>query len=388
MDFDLTPAQRELSERAWAAGLPWRPHVQTWDAEDLCPYEDVKKSIIDAGLLGITMPKKYGGQGLTALDYVLVIENLFRSSLSWIVGEPTFCTSGPGPSLILLSEQERTREKFLPDIISGRLGCAIALTEPDYGSDLGSLQTTAVLDGDHYVVNGSKRFITGSPVNELYATFVRIGDAPGGRGVGAIIAEKGTPGLRLERGAHFAGSRGLPHGEVHFEDCRIPVENLISGPGSFGRLMSAFNMERIHNSTYSLGFGLAAFDEAVAYGENRKAFGKDIIEFQASYHALVEMWCELEKHRLLTYQAASTAAEGVFPGVLESTLSKLSGATMLPQVTMKAMILSGGDGTTLDFPVQRLHRDAVAAMVAGGSPPVLKNAIAAQLFPKRKFRQN
>jgi butyryl-CoA dehydrogenase len=388
MDFELNAAQRELSQRAWAAGLPWRSHVKTWDAEDLCPYDDIKQSITEAGLLGLTMPKRYGGQGLTALDYVLVIENLFRSSQSWIVGEPTFCSSGPGPSLILLSENERTREKFLPDIISGRLGCAIALTEPGHGSDLGALETTAVLDGDHYVVNGSKRFITGSPVNELYATFVRIGDAPGGRGVGALVAEKGAPGLRLERGAHFVGSRGLPHGEVHFEDCRVPRENLIAGPGSFGRLMSAFNMERIHNSTYSLGFGQAAFDEAVAYVERRKAFGKDIIEFQASYHTLVDMWCEIEAQRLLTYRAAATAVDGIFPAAMESSLSKLTGCTMLPQVTLQAMILCGGDGTTLDFPVQRLHRDAIAAMVAGGSPPVLKNAIAAQLFPGRKFRQD
>src|SRR5579862_8832669 len=103
MDFELNAAQKELSQRAWDAGLPWRGCVKTWDAEDRCPYDDVKRSITDAGLLGLTMPKRYGGQGLTAFDYVLVIENLFRSSQSWIVGEPTFCSSGPGPSLILLS---------------------------------------------------------------------------------------------------------------------------------------------------------------------------------------------------------------------------------------------------------------------------------------------
>lgn len=387
MDFEFTPAQQELANRAYEAGLPWRPHVRTWDQEDLCDYDGVKDSIRDAGLLALTIPKQYGGQGLSVLEYVIVIENLFRSSLSWIVGEPTFCSSGPGPSLILMAEQERTKEKFLPDIVSGKFGCAIALTEPEFGSDLTSLQTTAVKDGDHYVLNGSKRFITGSPVNELYTVFVRIGDEPGARGIAAVVVEKGTPGLRLERGAHFAGSRGLPHGEVHFEDCRIPSENLIAQPGHFARLMSAFNMERIHNSTYSLAFAQAAYDETVHYTENRKAFGKDIIEFQASYHSLVEMKLAIEAHRLLTYKAASTAAEGKFPSLLDSTYSKLSGAMMLPQVTMQAMVLCGGDGTTLDFPVQRLHRDAVAAMVAGGSPPVLKNSLASQLFPHRRFSQ-
>jgi butyryl-CoA dehydrogenase len=174
---------------------------------------------------------------------------------------------------------------------------------------------------------------------------------------------------------------------MHFTNCRIPKENVITGPGRFAELMSAFNMERVHNSTYCLAFAEAAYDEAAAYCEKRQAFGKDIIQFQASYHSLVEMWLDIEAHRLLTYRAAATASEGRFPDALQVSLSKLSGCTMLPQVTLKAMVLSGGDGATLDFPVQRLHRDAVAAMVAGGSPPVLKNAIAGQLFPHRRFPQ-
>src|ERR1700736_3188951 len=173
MDFDLSPAQIELRQRAREAGLRWRGQHASWDRDDVSPYA-----------------------ALTA----------------------------------------------------------------------------------------STRFVPGAPENELYAVFARFDDLPGARGVGCVLIEKDTPGLRLERGAHFVGSRGLPHGEVHFEDCRVPRENLIAGPGSFGRLMSAFNMERIHNSTYSLGFSQAAFDEAVAYVERRKAFGKDIIEFQASYH--------------------------------------------------------------------------------------------------------
>ncbi len=387
MDFEFTPAQEQLRERARDAGLRWRDQVAAWDADDEAPYPEVVASMAEYGLLGLTMPARYGGQELTALDYVLVVEELFRHSQHWITGEPTFCSSGPGPSLVLLAEDEITRAKFMPDIVAGRKGCGIALTEPDHGSDLTHLTTTAVLDGDAYVVNGVKRFITGCPINELYATFVRFDAVPGARGIGAVVAEKGTPGLRLERGARFVGSRGVPHGEMYFENCRIPRENLIAGPGRFAALMSAFNMERIHNSTYSLAFAEAAFDEAVAYCEKRQAFGKDIIEFQATYHSLVDMWLDIESHRLLTYRAAATAEDGRFPRALESSLSKLSGCTILPQVTLKAMVLSGGDGTTLDFPVQRLHRDAIAAMVAGGSPPVLKNAIASQLFPHRRFSQ-
>ena len=387
MDFGLTPAQEQLRDRAREAGLRWRDEVARWDADDDAPYQDVVASIAEYGLLGLTMPARYGGQELTALDYVIVVEELFRQSQHWITGEPTFCSTGPGPSLILLADDEATRAKFLPDVVSGRKACGIALTEPAHGSDLTHLETSAELDGDEYVINGSKRFITGCPINELYATFVRFDGIPGAKGIGAVVVEKGTPGLRLERGARFVGSRGVPHGEMHFTNCRIPKENVITGPGRFAELMSAFNMERVHNSTYCLAFAEAAYDEAVAYCEKRQAFGKDIIQFQATYHSLVEMWLDIEALRLLTYRAAATAADGRFPDALQVSLSKLSGCTVLPQVTLKAMVLSGGDGATLDFPVQRLHRDAVAAMVAGGSPPVLKNAIAAQLFPHRRFPQ-
>ena len=387
MDFDLTPAQIELQQRAREAGLRWRGQHASWDRDDVSPYADITASLREAGLLGLTIPVEYGGQGGTALDYVIAVEELFRSSQSWILGEPPFCTTGPGPSMILLSESEETKQKFLPDVAAGVRGCAIALTEPDHGSDLTDLETVAEEQDGEYILTGSKRFITGAPENELYAVFARFDDLPGARGVGCVLIEKDTPGLELKRGAHFVGSRGLPHGEVHMHGCRVPKVNVISGAGSFATLMTAFNMERLHNSIYSLAFAQAAFEETVAYCEQRQSFGKEIIEFQATYHTIVDMYVAIEAQRLLTYRAAATAIDGRFPRPLESAVSKLSGATMLPDLTLKGLLLHGGDGATLDFPIQRLHRDAIAAMVAGGSPPVLRNTIAAQLFPSRRFRQ-
>lgn len=387
MDFTLTPAQLDLQERARKAAAPWRAHVDRWDAEDEAPFREVADAMADAGLLGLTMPPEYGGGGLTALDYVVVVEELFKNSQSWIVAEPTFGTTGPGPSIVLRAQAEETRAKFMPDIVAGRKYCAIALTEPDHGSDLTGLTTTATDNGDHYLLNGRKRFITGCPVNELYATFVRFDDIPGHRGIGVVVVEADAPGVRLERGARFVGTRGLPHGEMHFENAVVPKENLVRGPGHFADLMQAFNMERVHNSTLSLGLAEAAYAEAVAYTEARHAFGKPIIEFQASYHSLVEMRMAIDAHRMLTYRAAAGAKEGRYPDALESSMAKLSGCTMLPEVTLKAMILCGGDGTTMEHATQRLHRDSMAALVAGGSPPVLKNAIASQLFPGHRFTQ-
>ena len=387
MDFDLSPEQLALQQKAREVGLQWRGQYEKWDAEDQSPYKEILTSLRDAGLLGLTMPRQYGGKGGTALDYALVVEQLVRNSRSWILGEGPFSTTGPGPSMILLSHEERTREKYLPQIVNGEIGCAIALTEPNHGSDLTDLETTAVADGDDFIINGHKRFITGSPHNELYAVFARFDGVPGPRGVGCVLVEAGTPGCELLRGVEWFGCRGMPHGEVILTDCRIPKENVVRGAGHFRELMTGFNMERLHNSIYSLSLAGIAYDEAVAYVENRKSFGKDIIQYQAVYHDLVDMYLAIDIQRLLTWRAACTADQGVFPKVLDASLSKLNGSQMAPQITMTGVKLHGGDGVTMDFPAQTALRDAVSAMVAGGAPAVLKNALAAQLFPHRRFPQ-
>jgi butyryl-CoA dehydrogenase len=214
-----------------------------------------------------------------------------------------------------------------------------------------------------------------------------MNDESGARGIGAIIVEKNTPGFTMNRGPVFVASRGIPHGELFFENCVVPAENLVVGPGQFSRLMTAFNMERMHNSSYSLGFAEAAFDEAVKYSEQRVSFGREIIEFQSSYHMLADMWVQIEALRLLTYRAASTALEGRFPLGMDSTISKLYGAVTLPQLTLNAIQLHGGDGVTMDYPIQRIHRESLISLAAGGAPPLLRNTIASQLFPHRRFPQ-
>ncbi|SEE77282.1 Acyl-CoA dehydrogenase [Rhizobiales bacterium GAS191] len=387
MDFNLSADQLALQARARKVGTQWRGQYALWDADDQAPYGDILASLRDAGLLGLTMPKEYGGRGGTALDYAVVVEELIRTSRCWILGEGPFATTGPGPSMILLAQDERTRAKYLPSIVAGRIGCAIALTEPNHGSDLTELETTAASDGEDFILNGHKRFITGSPHNELYAVFARFDGLPGARGVGCVLVEKGTPGCELLRGVEWVGVRGLPHGEVVLTDCRVPKENVVRGAGHFRELMTGFNMERLHNSIYSLALASIAYEEAVAYVENRKSFGKDIIQYQAVYHDLVDMYLSIEAQRLLTWRAATTADQGVFPRVLEASLSKLHGSQLAPQIALTSVKLHGGDGVTKPFPVQTVLRDAVTAMVAGGAPEVLKNAIAAQLFPHRRFSQ-
>jgi butyryl-CoA dehydrogenase len=380
MDFDLSPAQLELQERATRAGLAIRDRAKEWDRSNAIAYQEVVDHVREHDLLALTIPTEYGGKGLTAAEYLIVVEALFRSSQFWIVGEPVFATAGPGPSMVLLAESDETRRKFLPDIVSGRRQCAIALTEPGYGSDLTSLESTAVADGDDFVINGSKNFVTGAVVNDLYAVFVRFDDIPGHRGIGAVIIEAGTPGFEIEAGPEFMGCRGVPHGDLRMTNVRIPKENVILGAGGFSKLMGAFNMERLHNCGFNLGMASAAYDEAVAYVQKRHTFGKPVVEFQSVYHTLVDMWTDLEALRLMAQRAAATADGGNFPKVLETSAAKLYGARIASGITLRALEMHGGYGATTDFPIERIHRDVVATIVAGGAPPVLRNSIAAAIL--------
>ena len=386
MSFDLTVEQQQLYDRAYAAGMEFREEARTWDEQDSAPYDKIAARMRELGFFGLTMPIEYGGQGKTAVEYLIATNALFRASQTWICGEPLFCTSGPGPSIVLLGEQS-ARDKFLPDLVEGRKGCAIALSEPTHGSDLTHLETTARIDGDEVVLNGEKAWVTGSGVNQLFAVFARFDGVPRAKGIGCVIVEADAPGVKIDRGPSFVGIRGLAHGNLVLEDARVARENVIAAGGGFAKLMTAFNMERLHNSSLSLGMMQAAFDETASYVKERVVFGRPLIEFQDVYHRLADMHVTIEAQRLLAHQAAASARDGNFPEVLAVTAAKLFGGTMVPQLTLKAMELHGAHGTTLDSRIQRLHRDAASAMVAGGAPAVLRNTIASILFPDNRFPQ-
>ena len=387
MDFNLTVEQRDLQARAEKLGSSLRDRAREWDELDEAPYAELFELVRDSDLLGVAMPREFGGQGGGAMEYLIVVEALFRHSQSWLPAEPVFCTSGPGPSMLLLGDKP-VQDKYLHDVVTGRRACNIALTEPEAGSALTHLTATAVREGDHYIVNGHKNFVTGSNVNALNATFVRFDGVAGARGIGAIVVDAEMPGVEIRRGPVFVGDRGIHHGDLVMTDVRVPVENLIVGPGRFAQLMTAFNLERLHNCGFWLGFSQAAYDEAAAYAENRHAFGRPILEFQSVYHSLADMWVQIEALRLLAYRAAASAIEGRFPPLAEVTQAKLFGATVGPQISLKSMELHGGYGATTDYTIQRIHRDCVTNVVAGGAPAVLRNGVAAGLFPDRKFPQS
>lgn len=384
--FQPSAQQQDMLARVRALGEEWLPYIVKWDADDKAPILEMLATAKKYDLVGVTVPKEYGGLGLDMIDYTLAVEQICRTTKSWLPAEALFRTSGPGPAIIMAADNEVCKEKFLPDIVSGSKTCTIALTEPEHGSGMTDLETVAIEDGDYFILNGSKRFITGAVEDDLYATFVRFGDTPGAKGIGAMVIEKGLPGLRIEHGPQVIGARGCPHGNMFFENCRVPKENLVLREGNFRRLMQAFNVERMHNSALSVGLAHGAYDDAVLYTRKRKQFGRRIVEFQAVYHTLAEMWIQIESARHVVYKAALTAVDGKFPLGLEVSVAKVLANRVGRDVCWQSMQLHGGDGITKDYLVQQAYRDVIAASYGGGTGMVMKNVIAAQLLGE-KFDQ-
>lgn len=381
--FALTPKQQEIVDAARQFGEAWAPKATDIDRNDSAPTDEMIAHTVALGLSGLTIPEEFGGRGHNAIEFALAVEQACRSMKSWIAGDILFATTCTGPSVIMMSDNTTAHSTYLPKIAAGERTAAIALTEPDFGSAITDLETSAKLVGDEICINGRKRFITGAPDYDVYVVFVRLDEVEGMKGIGAVVVDKGTPGFSLGEGPHFMGSHGSPHGELRFDDCRVPRENLLMGTGSFAHLMQAFNMERLYISAMCLGLAQGAFDEAVAYSAEREQFGRPINEFQAVYHMIAEMWTQIESVRYLTYKAALTAERGKFPRALDVSTAKLHAADMGRDVCWKAMQILGGNGLVTGFPPERCFRDVIVSSIAGGTIQVLKNTIASQVLNKR-----
>jgi len=381
--FALTPTQQEIVDAAREFGEKWAPLATEIDRDDKAPTDQMIADTVTLGLSGLTIPEEFGGRGHSAIEFALAVEQACRSMKSWMAGDILFATTCTGPSVIMMSDNTKAHANYLPKIASGERTAAIALSEPKYGSAVTDIETSAVIEGDEIRIDGSKRFITGAPDYDVYVVFVRLNGIQGMKGIGAVVVDKDTPGFTLGTGPEYMGSRGSPHGDLHFENCRVPAENLLMGAGSFAHLMQAFNMERLYISSMCLGLAQGAFDEAVAYSNEREQFGRPINEFQAVYHMVAEMWTQIESVRYLTYKAALTADRGKFPRALDVSTAKLHAADMGRDVCWKAMQILGGNGLVTGFPPERCFRDVIVSSIAGGTTQVLKNTIAAQVLGKR-----
>lgn len=381
MDFQLNEEQKMLKKMVHEfAERELRGKVAEWEAKgERLPREYVKM-MADLGLLGLCLPVEYGGQGRTAFEAILAIEELAR--ISHLCASPVF-ESNVGPVKVI--EQfgtEEQKRKYIPPICRGESMISVAMTEPEAGSALTDLATRAVLDGDYYIVNGQKRFISGGGESDVYVLYVRLSEQKGAKGIGGLIVEKGTPGFSFGKQEQFMGLRGMPSCDLFFDNCRVPKENLVVKEGEFRKLMLAFDLERCGNATMCLGIAQGALEAAMEYSQQRKQWGKEICEFQAVQFMLAEMAMKVEAARLLIYRAVVNAGMGL-PSPLEASLAKCFANQMVREVTAMAVQIHGGYGYSKEYPVERMMRDGWGWGIAGGTIEIQRITIASQLLGRR-----
>jgi alkylation response protein AidB-like acyl-CoA dehydrogenase len=384
MDFNLSTQQTQLVDqvREFALGNI-APVAAGWDETEHIPRTQIQK-LADFGLFGMTFPTRYGGRDLSALDTILVIEEVARHCgiSARLIVDHNFGATGT----ILNFGTEAQRERVLPAVAQGKKLISIAMTEPEAGSALTELTTSARRDGAHFILNGTKRWITGGGERELLLIYARFDDVPGPEGIGAILVEMDTPGFRTGQRLPSMGVRGVRESCIHCEHMRVPAENVVVAPGSaFKRLMSAYNGQRVAASAVCLGLAQGALDYAVAYADQRRQFGKRITDFQAIQMKIADCTIDIEAARLLVYRAAAGAKLTITSRV-ESSLAKAYAAEMAIRVTNEAIQLMGGDGYSRLHPVERMARDARAFTLAGGSIEMQRLAVAAHVL-RRSLRQ-
>lgn len=376
--FRLSDEQLHLREvAAKVAKEVYAPRAAQWDLERTpLPAEEVAR-LAELGFLGLALPEEHGGAGGTLLDALIVIEELAKEcrSAAFQVFEANV---GPARVLEFFGTQEQ-RETYLPKVVSGEVTMAIGISEPDAGSAATDMTTRARLEGDEYVINGTKRWISNGGHATHYLLYCRIGDEPGSKGIGAIIVPADTPGLSFGQRERLMGFRTIPSADLIFEDARVPAANLVVGPGGFRKLFGVFSIERLGNSTMSLAIGQAALDRTLAYVQQRKQFGRPLMEFQNVQTTVADMAMQVEAARLLIHRAAANAGRGL-PDPLEVSLAKCFANEMGKRVSDLGMQLHGGNGYTEEFGLEALHRDAHGWAIAGGTPAIQRVRIASELF--------
>jgi hypothetical protein len=377
----LTEDQERLRARARAfARDVVAPHVAEMDRTNNYPWP-VVKAMAEEGFMGLTIDPKYGGGGRPLIDAILVVEELAK-----VCGTVArICVDANTAVQKAISEYgtEAQRARYLPGIVAGDKP-AIAITEPEIGSAATSITTTAVKSGDHYVLNGEKRWITGAGVTNLYLIFARFGDKAGAGGIGGILVEGNTPGLSVPKIRVMMGVRGMPEGDVVLADCRVPAANVLAAPGpGFKRLMTAYNVQRLGAAAVALGIAQGAFDLAAGYAVRREQFGQPIGEFQGIQWMLADMHIQLECSRMLIYRAAANAGHG-FPDKVEAAAAKVHSADMAIAVTNAALQIHGASGYSCDLPLERMVRDARMFTIGGGTAQMQRNLIGRDILQSAK----
>ena len=363
------------------------PVAAELDREDRVPH-DLIDQMKELGLFGITVPEEYGGLGLDYTTFATIFEELSMGlmSLSGAIGTHHILTY----TLTHYGTEEQ-KQRFLPDLASGKKRGGLALTEPGGGTDVANLQTTATKDGEEYIINGSKMFITNGRYGDMFCLLARTDRdmEPRHRGLSAFVMERGEPGSGFEVGRDLdkLGYRGLDTVELNFNNYAIPADSLIGeqeGVG-FGQVMSGLETGRINVAARAVGVAQAAFNAAIRYAQQRESFGKPIAEHQAIQLKLADMATKIQAARLLVYDAAAKKDEGGRID-LESGMAKLFASEVCGEVTMEAMRIHGGYGFIKESPVERYYRDAPLMIIGEGTNEVMRLVIARQLLRRPEYQ--
>jgi alkylation response protein AidB-like acyl-CoA dehydrogenase len=378
VDFDYTPEQIQLRRevREFAAA-EIAPHVLEWDENQIFPLEVVKK-LGQLGYMGAIFPEEYGGAGLGYVEYSIIIEELSRvdGSVGIIVAAHTSLCSNH----IYKAGSEEQKRKYLTKLTSGEwIGCW-SLTEPEAGSDAAGTRSTAVREGDCWVLNGSKTFTTNAHYADVCVGMAMTDRAKAQHGISAFILEKETPGFRAGKKENKLGLRASATGEVIFSNCRLPQSQMLGKQGEgFVDSLRILDGGRVSIAALSIGMAQGAYDAALRYSKLRKQFGRPISEFQAIQHKLVDMATKIDASRLLTYRAAKMIDAGKRV-TRESAMAKLFSSEAAVWIANEAVQIHGGYGFIKDYPVEKFYRDVKLCTIGEGTSEIQRLVIARQLL--------
>jgi butyryl-CoA dehydrogenase len=380
MDFKLSKEHEMLRQmyRDFAQN-EIKPIAAEIDEEERFPWETVKK-MGQLGMMGVYFPKEYGGAGADVLAYAMCVEEIGKvcGSTSIVVSSHTSLCCAP----IYEFGTEAQKRKYLPDLLQGKKVGAFGLTEPSAGTDASGVQTTAVFDGDHYVLNGSKIFITNGGAAQVYVIFAMTDRSQGSRGISAFIVERDFPGFSVGREEKKMGIRGSSTTELVMEDCIVPKENLLGKEGQgFKIALHTLDGGRIGVAAQALGIGEGAIDEALQYVQERVQFGKRISQFQWTQFQLADMATKMQAAQYLVYAAACAKQDGIDYSQ-QAAMAKLFASEAASDVTRRVVQLFGGYGFTREYPVERMMRDAKITEIYEGTSEAQRMVIAKYLGVK------
>ncbi len=373
MDYFLSEEQimiRDLARKiAVERVVPVRAEL---DEKNLFPREIVDV-LAESDLMGIYIPEEYGGLGLGSLDLCIAVEEL---SVACLGVSTTYAANALGTYPILLFGSDDLKKRFLPDIASGKRLVAFALTEANAGSDAGGTETTAQKDGDSYILNGTKQWITNGGEAEIYTVVAITDRSKGTRGASMFVVEKGTPGFTFGKKEDKMGIRASATTELIFDNCRVPKENLIGREGmGFIVAMKTLDSSRVGVGAQGVGVAQGAFTEALKFARHRVQFGHPVVSFQAVQHMLADMATSVEAARALVYAAARHMDGGAKDAAKEAAMAKVFATDTAMRVTTDAVQVMGGSGYMKEYPVEKMMRDAKILQIYEGTNQIQRNVI-------------